>query len=61
MGSGPGEGLQELGQRYLVVVAKNGEDDRPDLKTLRAFVASTAQGIVYNTGIWHQPMTVLEK
>ncbi|KAI3618696.1 allantoicase [Moniliophthora roreri] len=61
MGSGPGEGLQEPGQRYLVVVAKNGEDGRPDLKTLRAFVASTAQGIVYNTGIWHQPMTVLEK
>ncbi|KAJ4001585.1 galactose-binding domain-like protein [Lentinula boryana] len=61
MGSGRGEGLVESGHRYLVVVAKNGEDDRPDLKTLRAFVASAAQGIVYDTGIWHQPMTVLDK
>ncbi|KAK7053451.1 Allantoicase [Paramarasmius palmivorus] len=61
MGGGPGEGLQEPGQRYLVVVAKNGEDDKPDLRTLRAFVASTAQGIVYDTAVWHQPMTVLEK
>ncbi|KAF9058498.1 ureidoglycolate hydrolase, partial [Rhodocollybia butyracea] len=47
--------------RYLVVVAKNGEDDKPDLKTLGAFIANTAQGIVYSTGIWHQPMTVLDK
>ncbi|KIK67227.1 hypothetical protein GYMLUDRAFT_37305 [Collybiopsis luxurians FD-317 M1] len=61
MGSGPGEGLLDPSQRYLVVVAKNGDDDKPDLKTVRAFVASTAQGIVYNTGTWHQPMTVLDK
>ncbi|KAJ3767438.1 galactose-binding domain-like protein [Lentinula raphanica] len=61
MGSGPGEGLTDPGHRYLVVVAQNGESDRPNLKTLRAFAASTAQGIVYNTGIWHQPMTVLDK
>ncbi|KAF5370869.1 hypothetical protein D9758_001924 [Tetrapyrgos nigripes] len=61
MGSGPGEGLEDPAQRYLVVVAHNGKDDRPDLSTLRAFVASTAQSIVYNTGIWHQPMTVLDK
>ncbi|KAF5393234.1 hypothetical protein D9757_000742 [Collybiopsis confluens] len=60
MGRGPGEGLSEPSRRYLVVVAKNGADDKPDMKSLRAFVASTAQGIVYNTGIWHQPMTVLD-
>lgn len=45
---------------YLVVVAKNGPDDRPDIGTLRAFVARGNQGIAYNTGIWHQPMTVLD-
>jgi len=61
MGPGPNEGLADPGHRYLVVVAKNGENDKPDLKTLRAFVACTSQGIVYNTGIWHQPMTVLDK
>jgi len=37
---------------YLVVVAKNGPDDRPDIVTLRAFVARGNQGITYNTGIW---------
>jgi len=54
MGGGPGEGLETPGRAYLVVVAKNGPDDRPDLKTLRAFVASAAQGIVYNTAIWRE-------
>jgi len=61
MGRGIGEGLSDPSDRYMVVVAHNGEDDRPDLKTLRAFLATTAQGIVYNQGIWHQPMTVLYK
>ncbi|KAF9060654.1 galactose-binding domain-like protein [Rhodocollybia butyracea] len=63
MGCGPEdlESLADPSHRYLVVVAKNGEDDKPDLKTLRAFIANTAQGIVYSTGIWHQPMTGLDK
>jgi allantoicase len=61
MGKGGAEGLKETSDRYLVVVAHNGADDKPDLKTLRAFWASTAQGIVYNAGLWHQPMTVLGK
>jgi allantoicase len=37
---------------YLVVVGKNGPDDRPDIGTLRAFVARGNQGITYKTGIW---------
>jgi len=51
---------QEGDKVYLVVVAKNGPDDRPNIGTLRAFVARGNQGITYNTGIWHQPMTVLD-
>ncbi|KAJ7287837.1 galactose-binding domain-like protein [Mycena rebaudengoi] len=47
---------------YLVVVAKNAADsDRPDIPTLRAFIATASQGIVYDTAVWHQPMTVLGK
>ncbi|KDR75198.1 hypothetical protein GALMADRAFT_249162 [Galerina marginata CBS 339.88] len=61
MGPGGGEGLDEPADSYLVVVAHNGVDDRPDMKTLKAFVASAAQGISYNAGIWHQPMTVLAR
>ncbi|KAJ6500130.1 allantoicase [Mycena vitilis] len=61
MGKGPGEGLADPGSAYLVVVAKNATDGRPDVTTVRAFVANASQGIVYNTAVWHQPMTVLEK
>ncbi|KAL4080245.1 galactose-binding domain-like protein [Scleroderma yunnanense] len=55
------EALCDPGNRYLVVVAHYGSDDKPDLSTLRAFIASAAQGIMYNTAVWHQPMTVLDK
>jgi len=55
------QGLKETARGYLVVVAQNGEDNRPDLETMRAFIATSAEGIVYNTGIWHHPMAVLEK
>ncbi|KAF7361671.1 putative allantoicase [Mycena venus] len=61
MGKGPGEGLADPGCVYLVVVAKNGADGGPDVKTVRAFVANASQGIVYDTAVWHQPMTVLGK
>ncbi|KAI0305441.1 Allantoicase [Multifurca ochricompacta] len=40
--------------QYLVVVAKNGPDDRPDIGSLRAFVARANQGIVYNTSVWRK-------
>ena len=46
--------LMETARGYLVVVAQNGKDDKPDLETMRAFIATSAQGIVYNTGIWRK-------
>ncbi|KAF7376361.1 putative allantoicase [Mycena sanguinolenta] len=58
---GSGEGLTDPGCTYLVVVAKNGDDGRPDVKTVKAFVANASQGVMYNTAAWHQPMTVLGK
>lgn len=56
MGAGglSGEEIREPGSSYLIIAAKNGEDDKPDLTTLRAFVATAAQGIVYNAGIWRE-------
>ncbi|KAI9279081.1 ureidoglycolate hydrolase-domain-containing protein [Sporodiniella umbellata] len=45
---------------YLVVVALNGIDDRPDMSTLRAFIASSTQGISYRQGVWHHPMIALD-
>jgi len=44
--------------RYLVVVASGAES--PDLKTLRAFVAKSGQGITYHPGVWHHPLIALD-
>jgi allantoicase len=54
MGSGDGEGLNDPGCKYLVVVAHNGSDDQPDTQTLKAFLASSAQGIAYDPGVWRK-------
>lgn len=48
------DALDRPGVAYLLVVAKNGVDDKPDLSTLRAFVAGAGQAIVYNVGIWRE-------
>ncbi|KAI0040004.1 Allantoicase [Auriscalpium vulgare] len=48
-------------KNYLVAVARNGNDDGPDLSTLRAFLVDADQGVVYNTAVWHLPMTVLDE
>jgi allantoicase len=52
--------LEKPGRAYLVVVALSGDDGKPDLSTLRAFIASVSQGIVYGTGVWHHPLISFE-
>jgi allantoicase len=47
-----GESLTEHARFYLVIVAKNAENDIPDLESMRAFLASAGQGVVYNAGTW---------
>jgi len=44
--------------RYVVLVAKPGTD-MPDLTTLRAFTASSRQGVAYLPGTWHHPLLAL--
>lgn len=51
---GGGEGIDNPEQTYLVIVALNGPGDAPDLQSLRAFIATAGQGIVYHTGIWRK-------
>eukprot|EP01135_Chromosphaera_perkinsii_P010830 Nk52_evm1s2243 gene=Nk52_evmTU1s2243 len=46
--------------RYLVIVCCNGSDDQPDLKTLKAFIANSSQGINYLPGCWHHPLIALD-
>ncbi|GAA5992512.1 hypothetical protein JCM5350_003502 [Sporobolomyces pararoseus] len=44
---------------YLVLVALPGSDGLPDLSTLRAFLATSSQGITYHHNIWHHPLIAL--
>lgn len=39
--------------RYLVIVALPGKDGKPDLKTLRAYTATNAQGFTYKPNVCH--------
>jgi ureidoglycolate lyase len=43
--------------RYITIVARG--DSEPDLTSLRAFVVDGPQGISYDPGVWHYPMTAL--
>ena len=47
-------------QRYLVLVCPKTADGEPDTARLDAFIVGGAQGINYNPGTWHHPLTVLE-
>lgn len=48
------DSIADPGTRYLVIVALNDDDGMPNLKTMRAFIASAGQGIVYSTGTWRE-------
>lgn len=37
----------------------DGTDGQPDFATLRAFVATSSQGIQYHPNIWHHPLIAL--
>lgn len=44
---------------FIVVVAPNGNDDRPDESNIRAFYAEGHQGVNYYAGTWHHPLLTL--
>ncbi len=44
---------------FIVVVAPNGVDDRPDEANIRAFYAQGDQGVNYHAGTWHHPLLSL--
>ncbi len=44
-------------ESYMVMVAKHGDDDLPDIATLRAFRVPAHQGINYHADTWHYPIT----
>ncbi|BEJ17185.1 hypothetical protein CspHIS471_0605860 [Cutaneotrichosporon sp. HIS471] len=58
--SGVGEAPLTAGGTFLVVVADNGPDDRPDPKTLKAFIMESGTGLNYRAGVWHHPVLTVD-
>jgi ureidoglycolate hydrolase len=44
---------------YLVLVSLG--ESEPDLKTLKAFLATGLQGVSYHPGVWHHPLIAIEQ
>ncbi|GHD57169.1 ureidoglycolate lyase [Thalassobaculum fulvum] len=47
--------------RYVVMVAPDAADGGPDLSGARLFLVDGRTGINYRAGVWHHPMTVLDR
>lgn len=56
MGKGvlPGGKALSSGGAFVIVAALNGADDKPDMSTARAFLATAAQGVSFDMGIWRE-------
>lgn len=48
-------------KRYLVCVTPSLADGMPDLSKLKAFAAEGRQGVTYRAGVWHTPITALDR
>ena len=48
------------GQQFVVVVAENLDQDKPNLETMKAFITDGTQGVNYHAGTWHHPLITLE-
>lgn len=58
--AGAAPSSRQLQGAYLVFVALNGRDDTPDMSTARAFLATAAQGVSYDAGVWHHSLLVVD-
>ena len=47
--------------RYVIAAALPGPDGAPDLATMRGFLVEGSIGICYERGVWHLPITILDR
>jgi ureidoglycolate lyase len=47
--------------RWLIVVAPHAAQGGPDVKAVRAFIATGRQGVTYKPNTWHHGLTVLDR
>lgn len=48
-------------ERYLVVVAPDAAGGGPDMAEARVFAATGRQSVTYRAGVWHHPLTPLDR
>ncbi len=48
-------------KQYLILVCPNSHNNQPNIKKIDAFVVEGNQGINYLPGVWHYPITTLDK
>ena len=48
-------------ERYLVVVAPDAPEGGPDMAAARVFAATGRQSVTYRAGVWHHPLTPLDR
>ncbi|WVW84486.1 allantoicase [Kwoniella bestiolae CBS 10118] len=58
--AGKSEEALEAGGEFLVIVAENGPDDKPDPKTIKSFILPPNMGLSYAPGVWHHPVLILD-
>ncbi|KZE33198.1 ureidoglycolate lyase [Crenobacter luteus] len=51
--------IPSSGAPFIVVVAPNGADDKPDESQLKGFIVRGDQGVNYHRGTWHHPLVTL--
>ncbi len=47
--------------RYAIAAALAGPEGLPDLATLKGFLVEGETGICYRRGVWHLPITILDR
>ena len=48
------------GQKFLIIVAPQLDQDTPDVQNIHAFISNGQQGVNYRAGTWHHPLLTLE-
>tara|TARA_A100001037_G_scaffold306858_1_gene357416 strand:- start:47891 stop:48373 length:483 start_codon:yes stop_codon:yes gene_type:complete len=48
-------------RKYLVLVCPDKANNEPDIQNMDAFIVTGNQGINYFSGVWHHPLTTIEK
>lgn len=46
---------------YVVIIADDGPDGRPDLSSIKAYLTPGNVGVCYSASVWHAPMATIHR